>query len=123
MNAEITKLTERFTADLAALLRSQALESIGAALTGSAPKLKSATFRRVPPPARAPGQKRSADEIERLTVDLRTHIANHPGQRIEQIGKAMGVPTKDLALPVRKLVGAALVRTKGQKRATTYYSR
>jgi hypothetical protein len=116
---QIQKLTEDFVSSLSALLREQALNSIGAALSGT-PKLKGAA-RRVPPPAK--GQKRSPEALEQLTSDLRGYIAKNPGQRIEQIGKGMGVATKELALPARKLIAAGQVRTKGQKRATTYSAR
>jgi hypothetical protein len=69
------------------------------------------------------GQKRAPEDIAALTNDLRLYIAKNPGQRIEQIGKALGVPTKELALPARKLIAAGQVRTKGEKRATEYHVR
>ena len=48
------------------------------------------------------------------------YIAKHPGQRIEQIGAAMGVSTKSLVLPSKKLIASKAVFTRGNKRATTY---
>jgi hypothetical protein len=51
---------------------------------------------------------------------LHRYIASHPGQRIEQIGKALGETTKDLRLPAQKLIAEKLVKTKGARRGMTY---
>ena len=67
------------------------------------------------------GEKRTPADLASQVIELRAYIAKHPGERIEQIGKALGVATKDLALPVKKLIAARSVATKGQKRATKYY--
>ena len=40
---------------------------------------------------------------------------------MEAIGKALGTPTKELNLPVKKLLSAKRIRTKGEKRATEYF--
>jgi hypothetical protein len=74
-------------------------------------------------PARAKGTKRSADELEQLTSEFEAYVRKNPGQRIEQIGKGMGVATKELKLPVMKLIEAGSLKTKGQKRATQYLPR
>ena len=66
-------------------------------------------------------RKRSPDELAKLTQSLFTHVKRNPGQRIEQIGQALGVSTKELALPAKKLIGEKKLGTKGQKRATTYF--
>jgi predicted transcriptional regulator len=47
-------------------------------------------------------------------------VKTNPGLRIEQINKELGTTTKDLALPIRKLVGEGYLSSKGQKRSTTY---
>ena len=49
-------------------------------------------------------------------------MSKHPGLRIEQINKEIGTSTKDLALPIRKLVAEKRVKVKGKKRSTTYYA-
>ncbi|HEX6275298.1 MAG TPA: hypothetical protein VFZ53_19795 [Polyangiaceae bacterium] len=56
-----------------------------------------------------------------LTDKLEGFIKKNPGKRIEEIGQALGTPTKELVLPVRKLVAAKKVSTKGKKRATKYF--
>jgi hypothetical protein len=69
------------------------------------------------------GGKRTSDEIERLAESFHGYVAKHPGMRIEQINKELGTTTKDLALPIRKLIADGAVKTKGAKRSTTYFSR
>jgi hypothetical protein len=71
----------------------------------------------------AKGQKRDPKVIEATTEKLLAHIRKNPGERIEPIGKALGIATKDLTLPVRKLIESKRVKTRGQRRATTYFPR
>jgi hypothetical protein len=68
-----------------------------------------------------PGQKRDPKLLQKLVDRLAAHIAAKPGQRIEQINKPLGVPTKDLSLPIKKLLRANRIIAKGQKRSTTYW--
>ena len=43
------------------------------------------------------------------------------GLRIEEINRELGTTTKDLALPIRKLVADGMLAAKGQRRATKYF--
>jgi hypothetical protein len=69
---------------------------------------------------RRTGEKRDPRVLAKLTTDLASYIFRNPGQRIEQIAKSMGVTTKELALPAKKLIASKSVKTRGQKRATVY---
>jgi hypothetical protein len=69
---------------------------------------------------KAKGQKRSASDLAVVVAELNHYIAKNPGQRIEQIGKSLGVSTRELALPAKKLIASGAVKTRGQKRATVY---
>jgi YD repeat-containing protein len=40
---------------------------------------------------------------------------------MEDIARDTGMTTKDLSLPIKKLLGASQVTTEGQKRATRYF--
>lgn len=73
--------------------------------------------------ARQPGEKRAPEELKRITEQLGAYIKTHPGQGIEQISKAMDTPTKDLTLPIKKLLLAKKIGSKGEKRATRYFPR
>ena len=111
---------------LIALIRADLQAEMMAALEGSLgapsklPPVVNGTKPR-PQPSRAKGEKRTAADLAYQVSELRSYIVKHPGERIEQIGKALGVATKDLALPVKKLIAAKSVATKGQKRATKYF--
>ena len=72
--------------------------------------------------AAAFGEKRPPAELAKLTEKLGEYIKAHPGLRIEPIGKALGTPTKELSLPIKKLLAAKKIRSEGQKRATEYFA-
>jgi hypothetical protein len=50
-----------------------------------------------------------------------SEIQANPGLRVEQIGRTLGAATKDLTLPLKKLLSQRLVRSEGQRRATRYF--
>jgi hypothetical protein len=141
---EIRARIEEFTEELAALVRQSAVESLREALgtparRGPGRPRKTAAVE----PARGPGRprgparrgpgrprgsggrgaKRGSAELEQLSTGLFNHIKENPGQRIEEIARAMGMSTKDLNLPAKKLIASKQVKTKGQKRATQYFPR
>jgi hypothetical protein len=66
------------------------------------------------------GTKRDPAALQELQNKFIEYITREPNQRAEQISKALGVSSKDLMLPVRKLVASGAVKTRGNKRATTY---
>jgi hypothetical protein len=127
VESEIESLVAAFVADLTNILRVSALGMFEEALGGQGTaRAKRSTSRapRAAAPARTPkGAKRDPKAIEALTEKLAAFIKKTPGQRIEQVGKALAVSTRELALPVKKLIAAKRVSTKGHKRATTYFPR
>ncbi len=70
---------------------------------------------------RAKGEKRDPRVLARTVTALHQAIQAAPGSGIEYLGKQMGTPTKDLTLPVKKLLAAKRIRTVGHKRATRYF--
>lgn len=65
--------------------------------------------------------KRTAEDLDALCDKFASFVAANPGLRIEQINKKLGTKTKNLALPIRKLLASGRVKSKGQKRSTTYF--
>jgi hypothetical protein len=90
--------------------------------TKAAPAAKAPVSKKPAAAKRPLGQKRPPGELAKLTERLGDYIKAHPGLRMEVIGKALGAPTKDLNLPVKKLLAAKKIRTEGEKRATEYFA-
>jgi hypothetical protein len=70
---------------------------------------------------RRAGEKRSPVLLAQVTEQVGNHIKSNPGQGVEQIAKALSTTTKELTLPIRKLLGDKRITSKGQKRATRYF--
>lgn len=127
---KIRGMLEAFASDLAGLIRESAMETVREALGGGAPSGRrggaSRGARAAAPVAgrRLPkGAKRPPGEIVKLTQRLLEYVKAHKGERIEQIAKGMSVSTRELNLPVKKLIADKSIKTKGQKRATQYFPR
>lgn len=71
--------------------------------------------------SKAKGEKRSPADLAALVDSVYTAIRATPGMGVEQIGKALAKPTKELGLPIKKLIKDRQITTKGQKRATRYF--
>jgi hypothetical protein len=70
---------------------------------------------------RRAGEKRSPVLLAQVTEQVNNHVKSNPGQGVEQIAKALGTSTKELTLPIRKLLSDKKITSKGQKRATRYF--
>jgi len=70
---------------------------------------------------RGRGAKRTSDELDQLADSFVEFVTKNPGLRIEQINKQLGTTTKDLALPIRKLITDGAIKVKGKKRSTAYF--
>ncbi|MBM3978404.1 MAG: hypothetical protein FJ299_15625 [Planctomycetes bacterium] len=117
---------DAFVADLAVLIRQSALEAVQEALgAGAAPRRGPGRPRgsgKAPKAARG-GKRAKRDPQAVLAMADKVHgiVKAKPGQSVEQIGKALRMPTKALTLPIRKLLEAKRVKTKGQRRGTRYF--
>ena len=120
-------MLEAFANDLTNLIRESAMQSVRDALGGEPSGRagrRGGGSSAAPAGRRLPkGAKRPPDEIVQLTGQLLDYIKSHKGERIEQIAKGMGVSTRELNLPVKKLVAGKSIKTRGQKRATQYFPR
>jgi hypothetical protein len=128
IDAAILNAVESFVEQLEGLIRQAALESVHAALNGgSATPRRGAKLERTAKVLMPKGSKKSAkrtpEELDALVKKFHAYVGKNPGQRIEQIGIGLGVSTKTLVLPVKKLHSEKQIGTKGQKRATTYFAK
>jgi hypothetical protein len=114
---EMNRVVSGFVAQITELARRAAMDMVHNALgKGGAATINGFRGRR------GKGAKRTGDELDKLGDSFYSFVAKHPGLRIEQINKQLGTSTKDLALPIRKLVADGDIKTKGEKRSTTYFA-
>jgi 3-oxoacyl-ACP reductase-like protein len=147
VESQLKSRVDSFVSELSDLVKKAALEAVTNALKGGAGHApgvaKAAGKKRGPAPApaapkaaakapkaapaapaaakRKAGQKRSPDEIAKTTEKLLAYITKNSGQRIEEIAKGVGNSTKELTLPVKKLLNDKKITAKGEKRATRYF--
>jgi len=124
---EMNRVVQGFVAQITELARRAAIDTLESAFGGrvgrSAPAAVAlaANLGRVGRPRGGRGAKRSSADLEALSERFASFVSSNPGLRIEQINKQLGTTTKDLALPIRKLISEGRVKAKGQKRSTTYF--
>lgn len=118
---EMNRVVAGFVAQITELARRAAIDTLEGALGRSGRGGRGAALV-LGGRARGKGAKRSADELDKLSDTFVDFVKANPGMRIEQINKELGTSTKDLALPIRKLVADGVIKAKGQKRSTTYFA-
>ena len=125
---EMNRVVQGFVAQITELARRAAIDTLESAFGGrtgrAAPAAAAlvASFGRVGRPRGGRGAKRSSADLEALSQRFASFVKANPGLRIEQINKELGTTTKDLALPIRKLISEGVISAKGQKRSTTYFA-
>jgi hypothetical protein len=114
---EMNRVVQGFVAQITDLARRAAIDTLESALKrgGSGRGLSLGR-------GRGKGVKRTSDELDDLSDKFVDYVRDNPGMRIEQINKQLGTTTKDLALPIRKLLADGELKAKGQKRSTTYFA-
>lgn len=132
----IQEKIEALTAEIADLARAQLLEEMSAYLSGSgpapAPIVKATKSSGPKASKKRPAKKttsgprkyrkrRSGADIDKMGAQIQKHVAANPGQRAEQIKKALGIATKEWLRPIGKLIADKKVKTRGRLRATKYY--
>jgi hypothetical protein len=127
---EMNRTVQEFVAQISELARRAAINTLESAFdskggrrgAAAAALIAMASNGRVGRPRGGRGAKRTSADLEALSQQFASFVKSHPGLRIEQINKELGTSTKDLALPIRKLISSGAVSTKGKKRSTTYFA-
>src|SRR3954469_21042092 len=128
---EMNRVVQGFVAQITELARRAAIDTLESAFGGRAPRSSApaaapaipavASTGRVGRPRGGRGAKRTSADLEALSEQFASFVKANPGLRIEQINKELGTTTKDLALPIRKLISSGVIAAKGNKRSTTYF--
>jgi hypothetical protein len=121
--SQLDALIQAITEDVTQSVRSQLASALGGQ-TPRAGRATSTAARQSTAKAasqHAKGEKRSPALLEELTNTLGAYVRANPGQRIEEIAKGLELSTKDLVLPVKKLIGAKAIKPQGHRRATRYF--
>jgi hypothetical protein len=113
--AEMNRVVNSFVSQITELARRAAIDTLESALG----KHSGGSYGRGG--GRRKGAKRTGNELGKLAEQFATFVAKHPGLRIEQINKQLNTTTKDLALPIRKMIADGELKTKGSKRSTQYF--
>lgn len=127
LDQDIQSRIQTFLAELSALVKKSALESVQAALAdgrNGAPRRGPGRPRKSGSSARSgKREKRSSEQVDAMAARVLAQVRSKQGQRLEEIGKAMKMPTKGLKLPIAKLLAAKKLKTKGRKRGTQYFTK
>jgi predicted HTH transcriptional regulator len=114
-NRQVQNVVDEFVNKLTQIARETAAQVVmgGFGSTKSAPKRAAAKGR---------GAKRSSQNLEAMQTKVLGFIKSHPGSRTEEINRKLGTTTKDVALPIRKLIASKAIKAEGQRRATKYFA-
>ena len=136
LDSEIRSRIESFLAEISNLLKISALEAVREALGGAV----AGPARRGPGRPRGSGARatagtngrkagrrgsrgrRSGADLEAMNGTILDHVRANPGQGSEQIGAAIGMSSKEMRLPIQKLIAEGQLRTEGQRRGTKYFA-
>ena len=118
---DMNHAVQGFVAQIAELARRAALDTLASAFGSRGGGGRNGGVR-AGRPRGGRSAKRTAADLEILAEKFASHVKANPGLRIEQINKELGTMTKDLALPIRKLIADGKITTKGQKRSTKYFA-
>jgi hypothetical protein len=123
-DSAIDACVSAFVRDIQAMVQREAVAAVVAALGASGAPAR-AVSRRAPAgrPARAsaPTGARPARAPGKIDVAVVTYVKAHPGSRVEDMVKALGVPTARLKARVSDLVSHRSIRKTGKTRGTRYF--
>ena len=119
---EMNRVVADFVAQVTELAKRVAIDTLEGALGGRPSNRGGSSFSTRGAAGRRKGAKRTATDLDKLGDDFYSFVSKHPGMRIEQINKQLDTTTKDLALPIRKMIAEGSLKSKGEKRSTTYFA-
>jgi hypothetical protein len=134
LRSALDALTASFTQSILEAIRSASLDELLGQADGAGTRGRRPSARHAPAPAGAkPAPKkttpsgrlrrRSADEIEAMLDGVVALVKkNKEGLRAEQIRVELGLEAKEMPRILKEGLATKKLRSKGQKRATTYFA-
>jgi hypothetical protein len=120
LQTKVNRTVQGFVAQVVELVRHAALETLQTAFTAPDPAVPIAARGDREVAAGGPGRRRTPDDLDALARRLTMVVRTHPGLRIAELAERLGTPTRDLSVPLRKLVADGAIQPRGRRRATTY---
>lgn len=124
MNDGIKALTEKFVADIVALVRRDVLDELGRNLGARQPApLPRANGNGSSLALSVPSKfaRRTRLELEQIGQQVVRQICDLPGLSIVDLSRRLKVRVRDVKQPLRELRGGGLIFTRGVKSGTRYY--
>jgi hypothetical protein len=131
LRSQLAELVDSFTNSVLEAIRGASLDELLAEShkPGRAAPRAEPTAARAPRPTRAAAAsgrlpRRSAEDIAEILDSVVGLVKKHgDGLRAEQIRSELGMQAKELPRVLKEGLASKKLRSKGQKRATTYYAR
>lgn len=130
---QIEACVQAFVREVSELVRSSAMDAVSGALGGTArsrggakrgrPAGSKNKARAAQAGPRGKRGKRTSEQVVAMGAKIFDHVKKHPGANVEGMAKAFGLKSKDLTLPISKLMAAKKLKTTGQRRGTKYHVR
>ena len=123
LKSELDRLASTFTDGVLAALRRASIEEL---LPGGPRRIAVRHVSSTPSKPHRPGRlprRSSADVAKTLAKVVAAVKGSRVGLRAEQIRKALKLDRRELPRVLKEGVASRVLRSKGQKRATTYYAR
>jgi len=131
---QIASRIKAFATELEELVRKAAIDAVTQSLGAGPSAPRSAPVRAAAAAAPAAvskaaprraaaskGGKRPPEELAAMVVKAGDWVKANAGHGVEDMARSLGVQTKELALPIAKLLKNKTIKKRGQKRATKYY--
>jgi hypothetical protein len=133
IHQQVEARVQAFVREVSELVRSAALEAVSDALGSSSgasggkrrgrpvgSKNKAAAHAGA---SRGKRGKRTSAQVDAMATRIFDYVKKNPGANVEGMAKTFSLKSKDLTLPIGKLMAAKKLKTSGQRRGTKYHVR
>ena len=124
MNRQLRRAVDDFAREIEAIVSQAVRREVAAAVKNQGGNGRAARAPSAPLDDGDSGggrrRKRSPRQLENATRKLHEYIAAHPGERMEQISKGLGIRTGLLQPLIKRLLGERRIKARGKARGTTY---